>query len=462
MRNVFLVSLFVTLFLRHSSALFFLHNPRSLEDNVIVDPISPLITRSSHGFTNRTKKTNINMTKLRTEYNDIIILPVPENMNEGKTHAFFTWASTEAWVPPVYFETEVSPPQFSYSNRTSVPPSLLAEHDPAHTRLDRTSTHPKFWVRPDFVVKADDDSFIMLAELEARLRVDLHQDPPPRVHTSSEGYGSAYFDFEKQQQQQQKESGSEKRAVSSSSSSALSSQSSSAPGYNGLVAASSSAFRNNNDPLIYWGYLVKNRFMAGEMYALSWSLVDWVAKDPVVKGMKRGAEDKQTAKWMQLHPRAEEVRWKNERCWIYDHPRAGTVYVLFLCPSTSESTAHRTRCRYSHGFLFPSEVARVRRGVMSWFNRDRTSTLAAAVPREEQHQPAPTSTSASGSEASSSSVNSIPIPSAWSKSSVSLFGSRYSPPIAELTWKQSVEALVEGSDMSRLFEGAFFLIGAAS
>lgn len=70
--------------------------------------------------------------------------------------------------------------------------------------------------------------------------------------------------------------------------------------------------------------------MAGEMYALSWSLVNWVAWDPVVKGMKRGAEDKQTAKWMHLHPRADEVRWKNERCWIYDHPRAGTVYVLCL------------------------------------------------------------------------------------------------------------------------------------
>lgn len=95
---------------------------------------------------------------------------------------------------------------------------------------------------------------------------------------------------------------------------------------------------------------------------------------------------------------------------------------------------------------------------MSWFNRDRTSTAVAAVPRDEQ-QPAPTATSASGSAASSTSANSIPIPSAWSKSSVSLFGSRYSPPLADLTWKQSVEALVEGSDMSRLFEGAF-LIGA--
>ena len=86
------------------------------------------------------------------------------------------------------------------------------------------------------------------------------------------------------------------------------------------------------DPLIYWGYLVKNRFMAGELYALSWSLVDWVATDTTVKGMVKGAEDKQVAKWMRVHPQAQEIRWKSEKCWIYDHPKAGTVYVsCFSC-----------------------------------------------------------------------------------------------------------------------------------
>jgi len=103
-----------------------------------------------------------------------------------------------------------------------------------------------------------------------------------------------------------------------------------------------------DDPLIYWGYLVTNRlhkFMAGELYALSWSLVDWVAKDPAVKGLTKGAEDKQTAKWMKLHPRPNEVRWASERCWIYDHPRSGTVYA--------------------HGFLYPSEATRVKRNMKS-------------------------------------------------------------------------------------------------
>lgn len=70
--------------------------------------------------------------------------------------------------------------------------------------------------------------------------------------------------------------------------------------------------------------------MAGELYALSWSLVDWVARDPSVKELTRGAEDKQTAKWMKMHPQAEKVRWISERCWIYDHPRAGTVCVFFF------------------------------------------------------------------------------------------------------------------------------------
>lgn len=180
-------------------------------------------------------------------------------MNSGKTHAFFTWTSTNAWVPPL--DGTTPSPFFSYSNYTTPPPPL-ASHDPAPNNPNKS------WVRPDYIVKVDDDAFVMLAELESRLRVELHQ--PPR-----------------------------------------------------------NAYLSHSDPLIYWGYLVTSRyrFMAGELYALTWSLVDWVAQDPTVKGLTRGAEDKQTAKWMLLHPRASEIRWTSERCWIYDHPRSGTVYV---------------------------------------------------------------------------------------------------------------------------------------
>ncbi|CCO26922.1 hypothetical protein BN14_00954 [Rhizoctonia solani AG-1 IB] len=103
---------------------------------------------------------------------------------------------------------------------------------------------------------------------------------------------------------------------------------------------------HSEGPLIYWGYLVKSRFMAGELYALSSSLVEYVATYPALKSMTNGAEDKQAnlvtqvAAWMKAHPQAANVRWRSERCWVYDHPKAGTVY--------------------SHGFLFPSEAARVR------------------------------------------------------------------------------------------------------
>lgn len=194
-------------------------------------------------------------------------------MNDGKSHSFFTWASAHAWVPPVYgnFSTV---PVYSYSNE-STSPLPLAPHDPiqAHDDLDSSSSS-KPWTRPDFIVKVDDDAFLMLAELEGRLRHELHLQ-----------------------------------------------QSTNAP---------SSSFTGSemDDPLIYWGYLVSNRlhrFMAGELYALSWKLVTWAASDPMVKTMTKGTEDKQTSKWLRIHPRAAEVRWSSERCWIYDHPRAGSV-----------------------------------------------------------------------------------------------------------------------------------------
>jgi hypothetical protein len=222
-------------------------------------------------------------------------------MNSGKTHSFFSWASLHAWIPPVYL-TSLSKPQFSYSNSTSLPPSL-APHDPPHARIDQNTGKPKRWHRPDFVVKVDDDSFVMLAELEARLRLELHL-KPPRVYPGSP-YSSSVLD------------GREQIALSSINASADTSN----------VEDSWSPLSKKllQDPLVYWGYLVKNRFMAGELYGLSWNLVDWVANDPTLKGLTKGAEDKQTAKWMRLHPRAAEIRWTSERCWIYDHPRSGTV-----------------------------------------------------------------------------------------------------------------------------------------
>ena len=76
--------------------------------------------------------------------------------------------------------------------------------------------------------------------------------------------------------------------------------------------------------------LVKNTFMAGEAYALSFDLVQYIASSAQVKAAVRGKEDKLLAQWMYLHPQREEIVWVSESCWIYDHPKAGTVYVYHL------------------------------------------------------------------------------------------------------------------------------------
>ncbi len=154
----------------------------------------------------------------------------------------------------------------------------------------------------------------MLAELEARLRVELH--------TKYEDRHRATFFAHAAVKDTSIVAGGVKTMIGNNA------------GPNAMANSRTPPTQlTDTDPLIYWGYLVTNRhhqFMAGESYALSWTLVDWVAKDPMVKTMTKGAEDKQTAKWMRIHPRHKEIRWASERCWIYDHPRSGTVYGFFV------------------------------------------------------------------------------------------------------------------------------------
>ncbi|KAF9787168.1 glycosyltransferase family 31 protein [Thelephora terrestris] len=384
-------------------------------------------------------------------FNDIVIVPMHENMNTGKSHAYFTWASSYASVPPPVTASSSRQPSsannpfvFSYSN-TTFPPPLLADHDPIQMRQERVSSLVRPWVRPDFVVKADDDAFVMLAELESRLRVRLHDEvkPDPSDDPSqTDGDGNDDHLTPEPSSKQGK-------GPSSSSSSSGSATSVRTPAEDTIVdhPASTASFppfreaslpkRVEDDPLIYWGYLVKNRFMAGELYALSWALVDWVAKDSAVKTKIKGAEDKQTAKWVMMHPKAHQVRWASERCWIYDHPRAGTVY--------------------SHGFLFPSEVKRVKKFLFSYLDSAPKKRLDRS-PSDPERQGY-----LNGADGDVDGQDQVPAgtevsvrlgtPLAWAHSSVSTFGERYSPPIQDMSLWHSVEALVEGSDMSMLREG---------
>ncbi|KAH7335539.1 hypothetical protein B0J17DRAFT_670562 [Rhizoctonia solani] len=247
-------------------------------------------------------------------YNDIVVLPIKENMNEGKSFRYFEWAYQNALVPPPAGLPELN-------NRTVV----LAPHDPTKTN--------RGWVQPDYVLKVDDDSFVMLGELEARLRVT------PRSMT-------------------------------------------------------------------YWGYVVKKKFMGGESYALSFDLVQYVATSPHVRAQIRGEEDQVTARWMKTHPRASEIIWWSERCLIYDHPKAGTVY--------------------SRGFLFPSEVGRVRE-------------LEASRGEQEEEGVV---------DVRSSSVASYRY--RYTYKTATHWPTRYVPPRSNLTLPQAMEALVEGSGMSLL------------
>ncbi|KAF8757589.1 Transporter [Rhizoctonia solani] len=185
-------------------------------------------------------------------YNDMVILPIKENMNDGKSFAYFEWAYHNALVP--------------------LPP-------------------------PDYVLKVDDDSFVMLGEIEARLRVT------PRS-------------------------------------------------------------------LTYWGYVVKKRFMGGESYALSFDLVQYIATSPVVRPNQRRRRPGHCT-MDEVPPRANDIVWWSERCWIYDHPKPA--------PSTPAASSFLPKSRGSE----PSRlgVARARTMGISWmFGGAASPPIVIAIP----------------------------------------------------------------------------------
>jgi hypothetical protein len=238
-------------------------------------------------------------------FDDIIVLDIPENMNSGKTHAFFSWAADHAMVPDWSYpstgsdaaEDEEAPTPDAHlragrlQRRSRGQPQNILPSDhhrqlAANTQLEgksldatAPSVRAKPWStpvyqgerRPDYIVKADEDSFIVLGELERRLRVS------PRRLTY---YGCKL-----------------------------------------TLSHPSQRFSNCHSA----SDLVKDLFMAGEGYALSYDLAHFVGKAETFETMTRGAEDKLVARWLRMHPRREEITWVSERCWIYDHPKAGTV-----------------------------------------------------------------------------------------------------------------------------------------
>ena len=110
---------------------------------------------------------------------------------------------------------------------------------------------------------------------------------------------------------------------------------------------------------------------------------------------------------------------------------------------------HDESFRYSHGFLFPSEITRVRKFLFSYLD------TAPKRPERQRHL--------NGADGGANEQDQVPsgtdlsvrlgTPLAWAHSSVSTFGARYSPPIQDMSLWHTIEALVEGSDMSMLREG---------
>ena len=133
--------------------------------------------------------------------------------------------------------------------------------------------------------------------------------------------------------------------------------------------------------------------MAGECYALSSDLVDYVAHSTRVHQKADGKEDKQVARWLTMHPEAESIRYVSQHCWIYDHPKAGTAY--------------------SHGFLFPDHVAEIK-------NEIRYGIPSAEIGRRGG------------------------LRAALSHSTVSKWKVQYKPPHKGMSIEEEVEALVEG------------------
>lgn len=94
--------------------------------------------------------------------------------------------------------------------------------------------------------------------------------------------------------------------------------------------------------------------------------------------------------------------------------------------------------RYARGFLFPSEQERIQKEIMGdierWDKAKSFSLTAQGDPDSYMRVFGPRAA----------------IPPSWVRSTVTTFHVPYSPPFPDLPLNYSVEALVEGSEMSQL------------
>lgn len=133
--------------------------------------------------------------------------------------------------------------------------------------------------------------------------------------------------------------------------------------------------------------------MAGEAYALSHDLVQYLAGSKEIAKDWGGKEDTKMTKWIKMHPRAQDVQWAAENCWIYDHPRSWTPYA--------------------HGFLFPDHVDELRGEMLRGLSAEELKR------RGGPH-------------------------AAQSFSTTSQWKVPYKPPRPDLSAEETIEALVEG------------------
>ena len=233
-------------------------------------PIDPYTGKPGHNvqvkfILGRPRRNHARRIALEMEtYNDIVVLDAKENLNQGKTYDFFKWASENATVP-IWYKAPAG------KRIGALTP--IADNAP--------NTYSLGFKKAEYVVKADDDAFLVLSELERHLRV------APRQAT-----------------------------------------------YWGCESHCASLGKMLAEVTID---LIRNLFMGGECYALSMDLVNYIATDSSVVTQTLGKEDKRVAKWMRMHPNASTINWVTERCYIYDHPKATTAYAHgFLFPDEVE------------------------------------------------------------------------------------------------------------------------------